>query len=145
MSELKIINGEFSSVLPLDAVPAIRAGYPSLAADYQHEPIDFNRDMIKHPSTSFYAQVRGDSMIDAGIKSGDLVIVDRSLFANNGDVVVAFINGEFTIKYFDDTHKEEGYVELVPGNEKYQPIKISAADQFFIWGVVTWHLHKWKD
>lgn len=112
MSKIHIIPSEFNKELELQLAYSIKAGFPSPAEDYQHETLDFNRDLIKHPEASFYGRVDGDSMIEAGINDGDIAIIDRSAEAADGDVIVAFVNNEFTIKFLDLTHKAEGYIEL---------------------------------
>lgn len=138
MPSIKIIEGNFTSQLPLEIAPGIKAGFPSPADDYHHDSIDFNRDLIRHPEATFYGRVSGDSMIDAGICDGDIAVIDRSIDAKNGDIVVAFVNEEFTIKYLDLSHKEDGYIELKPANKQYRPIRINADDDFEVWGVVVW-------
>jgi DNA polymerase V len=143
VDEVLIYTGEFNSVNELKFVDqGIKAGFPSPADDYFCGVLDFNRDLIKHPAATFYGKVRGDSMKDAGIDDGDIIVIDRSLEAQNGDIVVAFINGEFTIKYLDVTHKDDGYIELIPANDSYPHIRINAKDQFTIWGVVAWTIKK---
>ena len=96
---VKIIEGEFKKQLELQFAPTIKAGFPSPADDYTHDSIDFNRDLIRNPDATFYGRVDGDSMIDAGICDGDIAVIDRSVEAQDGDVVVAFVNNEFTRKY----------------------------------------------
>ena len=135
MSNIKLIKGDFSSVLPLEHA-AVVAGFPSPADDYKHDRLDFNRDYIRHPEASFYGDVSGDSMKDAGIFDGDRVIIDRAVEAHHGSIVVAFWNGEFTMKYLDLTHKREGYIELKPANSDYPTFRVEAGDNFEIWGVV---------
>jgi len=135
---IQIINGDFTSQQPLQLAPGIKAGFPSPADDYHHDSLDFNRDLIRHPEATFYGRVVGDSMIDAGINDGDIAVIDRSIEAKEGDVVVAYVNEEFTIKYLDLTHKDEGYIELRPANKNYKPIRIDADDDFEVWGVVLW-------
>ena len=137
MSEIKLIKGEFKEKLDLLFAPGVKAGFPSPAGDYLHESLDFNRDLIKHPEATFYGRVDGDSMIEAGICDGDIAVIDRSLEPQNGNVVVAYINNEFTIKYLDLTHKKDGYIELRPANNKYKPIRIDESDTFEVWGVVA--------
>lgn len=144
MSKIHILPGEFDKRLKLPLAYAIKAGFPSPAEDYRHDSIDFNRDLIKHPEATFYGRVDGDSMVDAGINDGDIAIIDRSVEPSDGDVIVAFVNNEFTIKYLDLTHKAEGYIELRPANKKYHPIKIDDADSFEVWGVVVWTIRCWK-
>lgn len=120
----------------------IKAGFPSPAQDYLKQSLDFNRDLIQHPEATYYARVVGDSMKDAGITEGDILVIDRAPEAHDGDIIVAFINGEFTLKYLDMSHKDEGYINLVPANENYPTIKVAEDDQFTIWGVVLWTIKK---
>ena len=144
MGAVHIIHGEFNRKLDLVIVPEIKAGFPSPAEDYLQESLDFNRDLIKHPESTFYGRVDGDSMIDAGICDGDIAVIDRSVEPSDGDVVVGFVNGEFSIKYLDLTHKNEGYIELRPANRLYSPIRINECDDFEVWGVVIWVIKKLK-
>ena len=139
-TNIKCIKGDFESKLALALAPTIKAGFPSPADDYLHASLDFNRDMIKNPEAIIYGRVSGDSMIDAGICDGDIAVIDRSLQPMDGNVIVAFVNGEFTIKYLDLKHKEEGYIELKPANSNYSPIRIDVEDNFRVWGVVVWTL-----
>ena len=136
MGNIKIIKGSFSTNLALEHAP-VRAGFPSPADDYKHERLDFNKDYIKHPEASFYGDVDGDSMKDAGIFDGDRVIIDRAVEARNGSIVVAFWNGEFTMKYLDLTPQADGYIELRPANKDYPVFRIEAGDNFEVWGVVV--------
>lgn len=94
---MKLIKGEFEEKLNLLFAPSIKAGFPSPADDYMSDSLDFNRDLIKHPEATFYGRVEGDSMIDLGICEGDIAVIDRSIEAEHGDVVVSYINGEFKI------------------------------------------------
>ena len=135
---------EFSKELELQIAPELRAGFPSPAEEYLQDSLDFNRDLIKHPESTFYGRVCGDSMIDAGINDGDIAVIDKAREAHNGSIVVAYINNEFTIKYLDTTHKEEGYIELRPANDKYKPIRIDEGDDFEVWGVVVYTIKPWN-
>ena len=144
MKSIKLIKGEFKEKAALLLAPGIRAGFPSPAEDYLRESLDFNRDLIRHPEATFYGKVEGDSMEDAGINDGDIAVIDRSVAPQNGDIVVGYVNGEFTIKFLDLTHKDEGYIELRPANKKYQPIRINEDDNFEVWGVVVWTIKNWK-
>lgn len=135
MGDLKIIRGVFDAKLELEHANIV-AGFPSPADDYIHETLDFNRDFIKHPEASFYGEVTGNSMIEAGIFNKDLVIIDRAVEARDGDIVAACINGEFTIKYLDLTHKKDGYIELRPANSEFPNFKITENDDFEVWGVI---------
>ncbi len=135
MDNIKIHKASFDTVLELEHA-GVKAGFPSPADDYRHETLDFNRDYIRHPEASFYGDVEGDSMRDAGILDGDRVIIDKAVEPHQGSIVVAFWNGEFTMKYLDLTHKRDGYIELKPANPDYPVFKIEAGDNFEVWGVV---------
>lgn len=144
IENIKLLKGEWLSRLSLALAPNIKAGFPSPADDYLRDSLDFNRDLIKNPEATFYGRVSGDSMRDAGINEGDIAVIDRSLQPTDGDVIVAYVNEEFTIKYLDFTHKEEGYIELRPANPDYSPIRIDSTDNFRVWGVVVWTIKQWK-
>ncbi len=144
IENIKLLKGEWLSKLSLALAPNIKAGFPSPADDYLRDSLDFNRDLIKNPEATFYGRVSGDSMRDAGINEGDIAVIDRSLQPTDGDVIVAYVNEEFTIKYLDLTHKEEGYIELRPANPDYSPIRIDSTDNFRVWGVVVWTIKQWK-
>ena len=120
----------------------IHAGFPSPAADYT-ERIDISRELVRHPETTFYARIDGDSMQDAGIFSGDLVVIDRSLTAQDGDFVAAYIDGEFTVKEFRLDAKHN-CAWLIPHNDKYRKIRVNEENAFIIWGVITHTIHAVK-
>ena len=136
MGNIRIIRGVFDTKLELEHAEVV-AGFPSPADDYRHETLDFNRDYIKHPEASFYGDVRGDSMKDAGIFDGDRVIIDRAVEPHDGSIVLAWWNGDFTMKYLDLTHKDEGYIELRPANSSYPVFRIDNPETFEVWGVVV--------
>ena len=138
MKELEIYSGNFDTILNLPyADQGVRAGFPSPAQDYIDKSLDFNKELIQHPSATFYAKVVGLSMINAGINEGDIIVIDRSLEPRQNDVVVAFVNGEFTMKYLDLSEKEYGVIWLRPGNEDFPAFQITADDELTIWGVVA--------
>ena len=141
---MKLIKGEFEERLNLMFASSIKAGFPSPADDYMADSLDFNRDLIKHPEATFYGRVEGESMIDLGIDEGDIVVIDRSIEAEHGDVVVSYINGEFNVKLLDLSHKKDGYIELKSANPKYPNFRIDEYDNFEVWGVVIWTIKKWK-
>ena len=143
MSGIKLFKGEFKKKLDLLIAPQIKAGFPSPAEDYLHESLDFNRDLIRHPEATFYGRVSGDSMEDVNICDGDIAVIDRSIEPMNGDVVVAYINGEFTVKFLDLKHEKDGYIELRPANKDYEPIRVVPDDSFEVWGVVIWTIKNW--
>jgi len=99
------------------------AGFPSPAEDYIEMALYLNKDLIKHPEATFYARVKGRSIIDAGIEDGDLLIIDKALEPKDGDIAVCFIDGEFTLKRL--AVKEDG-VYLIPANAEFKPIRITA-------------------
>jgi len=144
MANIRIIQGDFKRRLDLLLAPGIKAGFPSPADDYQHESLDFNRDLIRNPESTFYGRVEGDSMIEAGICDGDIAVIDRSLEAHDGDIVVGYINEEFTIKYLDLKHRKDGYIELRPANKDFNPIRVQTDDNFEVWGVVVWTIKNWR-
>ena len=117
---------------------SISAGFPSPAEDHMDISLDINEYLVKHPSSTFYIYVKGDSMIDSGIFDGDLLIVDRSLEVKSNSVVVAVIDGEFTVKKIK---KDSGNLYLIPQNKKYKPILLENNMDFQIWGIVTHTIH----
>lgn len=143
MNDIDIIDSQFEGEESLSLASEIRAGFPSPAEDYLQDSLDFNRDMIRHPDATFYARVKGDSMIEAGICDGDIAVIDRSLEPFHNAIVVAFINNEFTIKYLDTSHQSEGYIELRPANPEFPVIRINELDHFSVWGVVVYTIKRW--
>lgn len=137
---LTIIQPDFSTSIErplfLSKVPA---GFPSPADDYLEGKLDLNEHLIKHKAATFFVRVTGDSMLGAGIHDGDLLIVDRALEAQDKSVVVAVVNGEFTVKRIK---KEQGRVWLVPENKNYQPLEMQEGSELEVWGVVTNVIHK---
>ncbi|WP_231868100.1 translesion error-prone DNA polymerase V autoproteolytic subunit [Alcanivorax sp. NBRC 102028] len=123
------------SSLPFFSEP-VSAGFPSPAQGYLDEHLDLNRLCIRHPASTFLLRVEGDSMVDAGIYSGDILIVDRSLEAVAGDVVVASLEGEFTVKELQLLPVPM----LKPRNAAYAPILIGE-EGLDLFGVVTFSLH----
>lgn len=115
----------------------ISAGFPSPAEDYVEGRIDLNRDLIKHPLATFYIKVEGDSMINAGIHPGSLLVVDRAVEVHEGHIVVARINDELCVKRYC---VEDGLIYLMPENELFQPILITEAMDFEIWGRVMYSI-----
>lgn len=138
--KVEIHKIDISSTLPLQyADEGIRAGFPSPAQDYMEQAIDLNKELIRHPASTFYGRVVGDSMKDEGIEEGDILIIDKSLELIDGDLAVCFINGEFTVKR---VKLEKDFAWLVPSNPDYQPIKVTKDDEFTIWGIVTYTVKK---
>jgi len=114
----------------LDRVPC---GFPSPAQDYVESRIDLNKLLIAHPSAPDFIRVSGHSMSDANVNEGDLLVVDSALTAVDGDIVVAAVDGEFTVKKLR-THP---VLQLVPMNPNYQPITFQDEESLEIFGVVT--------
>lgn len=125
--------------LPMLYCSTVSCGFPSPAEDYIETPLDLNEHLISKPAATFFVRAKGDSMIGVGIYDGDLLIIDRSIRAMSGHVVLAILNGEFTLKTLSQLR---GSVWLRPENQKYQPIKINEEMEFQIWGVVTYTIHK---
>lgn len=117
---------------------SVKAGFPSPAEDYLETKLDLNEYLVKHPAATFFVKVSGDSMIGAGICDGDTLVVDRSLVPRNHDVVLAVLNGEFTVKRLN---RRQGRVTLCPENSEYTPIEITSDMDFEIWGVVSHAIH----
>jgi DNA polymerase V len=122
---------------PLFQVP-VPAGFPSPADDYIEGKLDLNKHLIKHPAATFFVRVEGDSMIGAGIHSGDLLIVDRSVEPMDKSVVIAVQNGELTVKRI---RKRRGKLYLMPDNEDYEAVQIEEGTDFEVWGVVMHVVH----
>lgn len=110
------------------------AGFPSPADDYIDGAIDLNETLISNPTATFYARVQGDSMVKAGIYDGDLLVVDRSLTCEDKCIVVAMVNGDFTVKRIKIAGSQ---YYLIPESDDYQPLAITEDMDFEIWGVVT--------
>lgn len=125
-----------SVVLPV-AEGGICAGFPSPAQDYIEGGIDLNLELVKNPAATFFGRVSGDSMTGAGIDDGDLIVIDKSLQASDGDIAVCFLDGEFTLKRI---HIEKDVMWLVPENTKYKKIKVAPDQNFMVWGVVTYSI-----
>lgn len=139
MQNLEIYSVDESTPMELPfADGGIHAGFPSPAQDYMRQRLDLNKLLIRHPSSTFYGRVVGDSMIDAEIFQGDIVIIDKSLEPREGDIVVCFVEGEFALKYIRFRGKR---LFLCPANENYPEIEIAEGDDFRVWGVVTHTIH----
>ena len=117
----------------------VSAGFPSPAEHYSSLKLDLNKELIKNPAATFYARVKGVSMIDEGIDDGDLIVIDKSIEPYTGCLAVCYIDGEFTLKRFE---KHEDYGLLIPANKDYSPIKVTDNNDFIIWGIVTYVIKK---
>ena len=112
----------------------VRSGFPSPAMDYMEERIDLNKEMIPRPLSTFIVENQGDSMINAFIPPKSRLVVDRSIAAKSGDIVLAVLNGEFTVKFLK---KNDYKCWLVPANSKYRDIEVTPEMDMQVWGVVT--------
>jgi len=130
ISRLAIPEPRYNGVIGDSVIPA---GFPSPADDL-HETFDLVSHIVRHPTATFFMRVAGDSMTGAGIFDGDLLVVDRSLEVQTGDIVVAVLDGEFTIKRF---RRNGSTIELVPENPKYRTMTLTEGMELEIWGVVT--------
>ena len=124
--------------LPI-AMTSVPAGFPSPADDYMDKKLDLNEYLIQHPAATFFVRVKGESMIQAGIHSGDILIVDRAIEPEDGKVVIAAIDGELTVKRI---LKRDGKLYLAAENPDYNLIEVSPEQSFIIWGIVTYVIHK---
>ncbi|MBQ8811239.1 MAG: translesion error-prone DNA polymerase V autoproteolytic subunit [Bacteroidales bacterium] len=136
---MKDFDDRLMTEMPKMAQEGIHAGFPSPATDYMTQAIDLNKELVRHPAATFYGRVVGDSMIDAGVDEGDILVIDKALDAKDGDMTVCFVDGEFTLKYL--RVKEEGIV-LEPANKLYPSIEIKEGMDFIMWGVVTYVIKK---
>lgn len=125
--------------LELLLADAVSAGFPSPAQDYQEGRIDLNRELVRRPEATFCVVARGQSMIDANLHDGDILVVDRSVVPQPGVIAVCILDGEFLVKRY--TTERSGVV-LWPANPAFQQIRIQPDQDFQVWGVVTWILHK---
>ena len=129
--------GSKNLILPLLS-SYVSAGFPSPADDYIEENIDLNEYLIKNPFSTFFLRVKGDSMINAGIQNQDLILVDKSLIAKPGNIVIAMIDGEFTIKRLE---KKKDELYLKSENHNYPNFNFANHNDIQIWGVVIYSIH----
>jgi DNA polymerase V len=135
---LQVAPDALRETSPLYLSPA-QAGFPSPADDYIDRKLDLHTHLVRNATSTFFLRAAGDSMIEAGIRDGDLLVADRSLQPANGCVVVAAVGGELTIKYFV---YRGGRALLVPANSAYQELDVTDREDALIWGVVTYAVHK---
>ncbi len=133
ISKIYSISSQDTPIMAIYA-QSVPAGFPSPAADYMEEEIDFNHLLRPRPSSTYVIRVQGDSMIEANIPNDALLVVDRSIKPASGNIVVAIIDSEFTVKRFI---KNSSGIRLMPANPKFKPIPITEEMDFAIWGTVT--------
>jgi len=132
-----ILLGDFESFSRLNIpmfLERVSAGFPSPAEDYVEKTIDLNELCIQHPAATFFVRVQGESMVEAGIYPGDVLVVDRSLRAKHGDIIIASLESEMTVKQL---HLTPPPVRLLPRNPAYQPLTIEGDMVMEVFGVVT--------
>ena len=127
-------------LLPL-AAHRVPAGFPSPATDYLEDGLDLNAYLVQHPAATFLFSVQGHSMQGAGILDGDKVVVDRSVPARHGHIVIAVVDGEFTLKRLYQRHNR---LELHPDNPAFPPIRLTEGKQLEIWGVVVGVVRRYR-
>lgn len=130
----KIVPGPKPTLVPL-VLSSIRAGFPNPADNFIDKKIDLNEHLITNAASTFLVRVEGDSMIEANLKDKDVLIVDRSINAKSGMIVVAIIDGEFTVKRLSILQNQT--IELIPENKAYKKMVITPDMDFKVWGVVT--------
>lgn len=136
MHYYKISN--ISLLLPL-AIESVQAGFPSPAEGYLEERIDLADIIVTNKACTYCVKVKGSSMVDYNINEGDILVVDKSIEPTHGKIVIAVIDGEFTVKTL---HLDNELVKLVPGNSQYPVITLKEGQELNIWGVVTYIIHK---
>jgi DNA polymerase V len=128
----KITERPTTAAVPF-ALSQVPAGFPSPAEEYLDRPLDFNELLVMHPAATFAVKVTGDSMTGAGIYPGDIAVVDRALTATDGKIILAVLDGEFTIKRY---RQKGGETWLQPENSGYKNIPLTEDSDFQVWGVI---------
>ncbi len=113
----------------------ISAGFPSPADDFKEVRISLDQELVKNKDSTFYARVSGNSMENAGLEDGDLIVIDRSLNLEKNKIAVCFLDGEFTVKRIIERSRK---IFLKPENSNYKEIEISEENELIIWGIVTY-------
>ncbi len=137
--KLKILNQADSEDFQPIIDGHVAAGFPSPAGDYIDNSLNLKELLVRNESSTFFVQVVGNSMIDANIYDGDVLVVDKSLSPCDKSILVCFIDGEFTVKRVSKVGKD---FFLIPANPEFKPIKIEKSSDFRLWGVVTFVIHK---
>ena len=117
----------------------ISAGFPSPADDFKETRISLDKELVKNKESTFYARVSGDSMIDAGLEDGDLLVIDRSIEPVNGKIAICLIDGDFTVKRIKKNKKK---IYLVAENKKYKSVELKEENELIIWGIVEYVIKK---
>jgi DNA polymerase V len=138
VEEIWGFEGKTALKIPLFTA-RVSAGFPSPADDFIDRTLDLNEFLITHPSATFFVRVEGTSMVDAHIRPGDILIVDKAMEPASGNIVIATLDGEFTVKRFQRKGKRS---YLLPENPDFAPMEITENMTVEIWGVVTYVIHK---
>ena len=136
---IKLFYPDQSSERALPVAHHIPAGFPSPAADYLEAVLDLNEVLIKNPSATFYGTVKGNSMTDAGVEDGDLLVIDKAVPYRPNALAVCYLDGEFTLKRLQRKGEQ---LYLMPANPSYQPILVREGSDFAVWGIVTYVIKK---
>ncbi|MBC8494468.1 MAG: translesion error-prone DNA polymerase V autoproteolytic subunit [Candidatus Thioglobus sp.] len=135
---------EFDANAPSLSIPIfssrVQAGFPSPADDHLEDRLDLNKHLIHHQEATFFVRAQGESMLNAGIHPGDILVVDKSLPAKSSKIVIAVVDGEFTVKRL---HKYKGKITLKAENPEFDDIEICEGNELIIWGVVTSVIHQY--
>jgi len=141
-SDIEVMSVDFNA--PSLSIPIfssrVQAGFPSPADDHLEDQLDLNKHLIRHQEATFFVRAQGESMLGAGIHPGDILVVDKSLIAKSGKIVIAVVDGEFTVKRL---HKYKGNITLKAENPEFDDIIISEGSELIIWGVVTSVIHQY--
>lgn len=141
-SDIEVMSVDFNA--PSLSIPIfssrVQAGFPSPADDHLEDRLDLNKHLIRHQEATFFVRAQGESMLGAGIHPGDILVVDKSLIAKSGKIVIAVVDGDFTVKRL---HKHKGKISLKAENSEFKDIEIFEGSELIIWGVVTSVIHQY--
>ncbi|AGY53665.1 Error-prone repair protein UmuD [Bacteroidales bacterium CF] len=138
--EIEIFSPEINEPLFISVSDSpVHAGFPSPAENIIENKLDLNKLLVKNPSSTFFAKVSGESMIDDGVDDGDILVIDKSVTPYDGAIAVCYLDGEFTLKR---VRFMDGFILLVPSNSKFKSIKVDKDNEFLVWGVVRYIIKK---
>ena len=137
---IQFIQAKHHTTFPL-YISKVAAGFPSPADDHVEKRLNPSDYLVKNDTATFFVRVKGDSMIEAGIFDNDVLVIDRSISQQTGDIVLVMLDGEFTVKILGQSKKG---ITLIPANKNYSNIEIKEGQSFEIWGVVTGSMRKFK-
>lgn len=138
--EIEIFSPEINEPLFISVSDSpVHAGFPSPAENIMENKLDLNKLLIKNPSSTFFAKVSGESMIDDGVEDGDILVIDKSVTPYDGAIAVCYLDGGFTLKR---VRFMDGFILLVPSNSKFKSIKVDKDNEFLVWGVVRFIIKK---